>query len=342
MKYLSRRRMQTLFACLTVSEFCLVLYQISHNSPVVEKSLTQDIDSALAQRLDDYAGIPSDMIGPPGCNVSIDSHEGMNGIDHTINKTEIKRQFFNFSSDLKDCNHISIPSDLFVPILVLSRDRVGTLKKSVESYQQTFATPYEIIVLDHNSTYPPMLEYIKRKQDEKQFTVHFLQSQLWDDALVESSRFIEQYLKAHPHAEYYVFTDPDIAFYNTRSDALLFFAANLASCSKIRVVGPGLVISDIPDHYKDKNPEKMWGDTPNLATWKGIRYHVVRQPIDTTFAMRRRKTIYARMQHGGTTLRAYAPYVATHTDWYLNSNKLPEDKVWYLNHLGVNRMINHY
>jgi len=275
--------------------------------------------------------------------VSIDSHEGIK-----INEIDIKRQYFNFSSDLEDCNPISVPSDLFIPIFVLSRDRVCALKKSVESYQQTFATPYEIIVLDHNSTYPPMLEYYKRKIDEKQFTVHFLQSLTWDDALLESSGIIDQYLKHHPHTEYYVFTDSDIAFYHTRSDALVYFAANLASCPKINLVGPALKISNIPDHYAFgeaswlNNHKGFWSSPPNTATWKGIGYHVVKKPLDTTFAMRRRNLTFTRTISGTNTLRAYAPYVGTHTDWYLNSSNLHEDKVWYLDHLGVNKHINHH
>jgi len=260
----------------------------------------------------------------------------------------VKQQFFNFSSDLGDCNHISIPSDLFIPIFVLSRDRVDALKKSVETYQQTISSPYDIIVLDHKSTYPPMINYLKRMQDEKQFTVHFLQNDKWDDALSESSRFIEQYLKDHPHAEYYVFTDSDIAFYHTQSDVLLFYAANLASCPKIEVVGPALKISDIPDHYNFgeaswlEGHKIFWSSPPYLATWKGIGYHVVKQPIDTTFSMRRRNTIFKRMIDGLNTLRCYAPYVATHTDWYLNSSSLPQDKIWYKDHLGVNKDVNHH
>lgn len=260
----------------------------------------------------------------------------------------LEQKSFNFSSDLKGCNDISIPSDLFIPIFVLSRDRLGALKKSVESYQQTFDSRYEIIILDHNSTYPPMLKYYEKMQEEKQFTVHFLQSTTWNDALSESSRFIEQHLEDHPEAGYYVFTDSDIAFYNTRSDVLLFFAANLASCPEIKIVGPALKISNIPDSYTWGSPvwknrhKSFYADVPNVAVWKDIGYHVVKQPLDTTFGMRSRETKFARTILKTNTLRAYAPYIATHTDWYDDSKNLPEDKLWYKAHLGVNKEISHH
>lgn len=263
-----------------------------------------------------------------------------------LNK-EVKQQSFNFSSDLKGCNSASIPSDTFIPIFVMSRDRLTALKKSVESYQQTFDSPYEIIILDHFSTYPPMLEYYKKMQDEKQFTVHSLKSASWNDALSESSRFIDQYLEDHPKAGYYVFTDSDVAFYNTKSDVLLFFAANLAACPEVKIIGPALKISNIPDSYEFnpkylRNHKRFYADVPNVATWKDIGYHVVTQPIDTTFAMRRRETKFSRMIHKGNTLRAYAPYIATHTDWYDDSKNLPEDKIWYKAHLGQNEKISHH
>eukprot|EP00592_Proboscia_alata_P007598 CAMPEP_0194366618 /NCGR_PEP_ID=MMETSP0174-20130528/14665_1 /TAXON_ID=216777 /ORGANISM="Proboscia alata, Strain PI-D3" /LENGTH=339 /DNA_ID=CAMNT_0039141907 /DNA_START=243 /DNA_END=1262 /DNA_ORIENTATION=- len=339
-----------MIVCFTASVLCLMTYKTIHSSSPLRNFLAQHTYRNVSSIHSDTSSSLREGTLPiiKKSNVIIDSHEGMNGTEHTINKNEIERQFFNFSSDLGDCNHISIPSDLFIPIFVLSRDRVGALKKSVESYQQTFASLYEIIILDHNSTYPPMIEYLKRMQDEKQFTVHFLQSEKWDDALSESSRFIEQYLKDHPHAGYYVFTDSDIAFYHTQSDVLLFYAANLASCPKIEVVGPALKISDIPNHYTFGEAQWLighqgfWSSPPNLATWKGIGYHVVKNPIDTTFAMRRRKTTFNRMINGGNTLRCYAPYVATHTDWYLNSSSLPEDKVWYKDNLGVNKEVNHH
>lgn len=341
MKYLSHHRATVVY--LTISVFFLMMYQSIHSALAVERSLAQHSDSDTSSSLLEGTIPPTKE-----SNVSIDSHEVMNGTEQKISEDEIKQQFFNFSSDLGDCNHISIPSDLFIPIFVLSRDRLDALKKAVESYQQTISSPFDIIVLDHKSTYPPMINYLKRMQDEKQFTVHFLQNDKWNAALRESSRFIEQYLKDHPHAGYYVFTDSDIAFYHTQSDVLLFYAANLASCPKIEVVGPALKISDIPDHYTFGEASWLtghklfWSSPPYLATWKGIGYHVVKQPIDTTFAMRRRNTIFKRMIDGRNTLRCYAPYVATHTDWYLNSSSLPQDKIWYKDHLGVNKDVNHH
>ena len=63
--------------------------------------------------------------------------------------------------DLHNCseNSATVQTNLFIPIFVMTRDRVTSLRKSLESYKRTFISPFEIVILDHNSTFPPMVEY---------------------------------------------------------------------------------------------------------------------------------------------------------------------------------------
>ena len=63
---------------------------------------------------------------------------------------------------------------------------------------------YEIIILDHFSTYPPMLEYIhntlQQQQEEEatknniNITVIQLKQKNWNDALIECADLIDSYL----------------------------------------------------------------------------------------------------------------------------------------------------
>ena len=154
------------------------------------------------------------------------------------------------STDAKGCEPSVVPSDTFVPIFVLSRDRVTSLQQVLQSYNRTLSSPYEIITLDHLSTYPPMLEYL-RELSSSGVRVHALKSPLWKDAVKESGFVIQDYLAAHPHAAFYVFTDSDIALVRSSPDILLFFAGLLRSCKELNVVGPDLQFSDIPDRYAD-------------------------------------------------------------------------------------------
>lgn len=63
---------------------------------------------------------------------------------------------------------------------------------------------------------------------------------------------------------------------------------------------------------------------------QGVGYHLTGSVIDTTFAMYRRNT--AIMRKPCPCARALAPYMAVHLDWYHDSNNLPEEKLYYLNH----------
>mmetsp|Transcript_12882 Transcript_12882/g.35655 ORF Transcript_12882/g.35655 Transcript_12882/m.35655 type:complete len:331 (+) Transcript_12882:74-1066(+) len=255
-----------------------------------------------------------------------------------VEKSKDTLQQQQLSADRENCTlTATIPSNLFVPIFILTRDRIQALKETLESYERTLATPHEIIVLDHSSTYPPMLEFLRRLQDEQHMKVHTLPEPVWDDALAHADRIMQDYLRQHTNVEYYVLTDPDVALQRSNADILLFFAGLLASCPDVNVVGPHLQISDLPPHYTGKYnnytvyewESQFWKTVPYMATWKGIGYHFAEQLIDTTFAMRRRTQKFARITC--PCLRTYAPYAAVHLDWYLDLDHLPADKKYYLN-----------
>lgn len=249
-----------------------------------------------------------------------------------------------FESDLQHCKMAMVPSNTFIPIFVLTRDRISSLQTSLESYQHTFNSPYEIIILDHNSTYPPMVQYLHELEVKQKISVVPLRQEKWSAALNEANSIIRDYLDQHPSIEAYVFTDPDIAFLNSAPDVLLFYAGLLRSCPTYKVVGPSLKITDIPSHYNTtlsngysvyEHESQFWRVVPNIATWNGVGYHVVNQLIDTTFAMYRRNTSMGRLS--SPSVRAYAPYAAVHVDWYYDTQDLPADKIYYLNRQkGVN------
>jgi len=246
--------------------------------------------------------------------------------------------------DIQNCQYAEVPNDLFVPIFVMTRDRVSSLQKSLQSYWDTIQSPYEIFILDHNSSFPPMVNYLQQLAATQNVSVIPLVQEAWGDALKEANQFIRGYLDLHPHVSFYVYTDPDIAFMRSAPDILLFYAAVLSSCPEYKVVGPGLQISDIPSNFTKQLPNgqsvrerhsKYWKEVPNIATWNGIGYHVAKHPIDTTFAMFRRNTPFERLTR--PSLRAYAPYAAVHVDWYDDSSNLPADKIYYMQRQsGVN------
>jgi len=245
--------------------------------------------------------------------------------------------------DIKGCVPAVVCNDVSIPIFVFTRDRITSLQEALESYKN-FTSSYEIIILDHFSTYPPMLTYLTELNSTIGVQVHALKKPNWFHALQESADIIEEYLVANSDVQFYVFTDSDISMFRSAPDTLLYFAGVLNSCKQINVIGPQLQISDIPDSYSDKAKvmhghgvrQHFWHTVPNMATWNRVGYNLAIHPIDTTFAMRRRGYRFGRLQM--PAIRAYAPYSAVHIDWYYNSSSLPADKIWYLNHSqqGVN------
>ena len=188
--------------------------------------------------------------------------------------------------DIENCvkSMMSIPSDLFIPIFVLTRDRMSSLKTALNSYQRTFNSPYEIIILDHNSTYPPMVQFLHELEFVQNLSVISLGEGTWDVALVEVRDIIQDYLGQHPGIEFYVFTDPDIAFLRTAQDVLLFYAGVLQSCPEIKIVGPSLQISDIPEFNTMKVSgqksvfeweKQFWNAVPSVATWNGMLFCLI-------------------------------------------------------------------
>lgn len=275
------------------------------------------------------------------------------------------------SADMDGCHETAIDTSLdhasYIPIFVLTKDRVTTLRLTLESYQRTIASPYRVILLDHNSTFPPMLEFLKNIPKEynvesvhsltRHASVTWKRPKYWVRTIEEAADFIEGYLQDNPEIDHYVFTDPDISFLHTMPDALLFFRAILQACPDISVVGPLLHTSDIPVSYNGRGKvlevtAQFWErQKPNSATWKGRRYLFTEGTIDTTFSMRRRSTRFERLQKN-TTVITFAPYSATHLPYYFtekkffdayvvkfNESDIKKEKEWYLSH---QRKVSHW
>jgi len=237
---------------------------------------------------------------------------------------------------MKGCKNrtVSVPLDTSIPIFVLTRDRVNSLHESLTSYKRTIQSRYEIIILDHNSTYPGMLSYLDKLKADN-VTVHALPNVDWHKVLQLSQAIIKQYLEAHPKVKYYVFTDPDIAIPQAKPDILLYMAGYLEACPRLNVVRPALPIADVPDtangtvngktQLVSEWHSRNWKNVPLMAVWNNIGYHFTELAIDTTFAMRRRSLPFNRKQT--PAIRIYAPYAARHVDWY--DDGTGEDKSWY-------------
>lgn len=176
----------------------------------------------------------------------------------------------------------------------------------------------QIIVLDNESKYPPLLDWYQKIQD--QIEIRFLKNEghlaLWTTGLDKEL------------GDFFVYTDSDIVLPNkfpkNWKEVLL---EKLSNYPEFRKIGPGLKIEDLPDHYVYKKDvihhETRWWLRP-------LEQDLFRAQIDTTFSL---------MKNFGTNcypaIRICSEDMLTqHHPWYLDLSNLDEEEQYYLDHLG--------
>lgn len=207
-----------------------------------------------------------------------------------------------------------------IPIIINNRNRYTFL---VELIFQLKKRGYNnIIILDNDSKYPPLLKFYKETECE----VIFLNKNIGYDALDK----IPLYKKIRKN--FFVYTDPDvIPVDECPEDFMLYFLETLKKFPFVQKVGFSLKIDDLPDHYNKKdeviNWEKKFYNTEILS-------NLYSAPIDTTFALHRP---FARISFKGRfkMIRTGFPYEARHMTWYNNSKRLGSEEIFYQNNVEI-------
>lgn len=217
------------------------------------------------------------------------------------------------------------------PIFIIVKDRLTSLKTSIESYQK-LKEPFEIIIHDNNSSFEPTIQYLYEL--EKAGIRVYRNKQIYQTPnaeLMSISETIEKYFSLYPQTNYIV-TDPDIELVSGFEDILSFFKFILKSNTDILTVGPQLLTHDIPDFYPFKDLSlghnyPFWdGKNVREIEWKGNLIKAKYCKIDTTFQMFRAGMKFTKFNQA---LRIYPPYAAKHLDWYLDPDNLTQDQLFY-------------
>ncbi len=200
-----------------------------------------------------------------------------------------------------------------IPIFINSRDLVTPLRRLVTWLLE--AGYARIFILDNASTYPPLLEYYAAV--DKDVTVLPLGANvghkaIWDLDIVAGLGISTPY----------VYTDPDIVpLQECPSHVLEYFLEILRAFPKKTKVGFGLMISDLPDHYRWKQRVIVW----ESQFWeKRITPTLYDAAIDTTFALYRSGSGYDL-----SGIRTGFPYMARHTPWYTDTGQPSAEQLFY-------------
>ena len=214
-----------------------------------------------------------------------------------------------------------------IPIVILNRDRFHPLVEQVTVLKEKGY--HNIIVIDNQSTYQPLLEWYKLNNVDV----------FVNDIVPNSNKaFLNLVQIGHPKfveivSNWYIFNDSDIIPEKTVPDD---FAADMVKYAvkygKTKV-GMSIRIDDIDLDY----PLNKWVHEYESTYWtNGIQDEGVElypHPIDTTFAVHSPGTM---PDWSNDTLRVGIPYIVKHAPFYYNPESLPEDEKYYLQHMNKN------
>jgi hypothetical protein len=226
--------------------------------------------------------------------------------------------FFNiirfFFSSTRDFNYKEIP------IIINNRNRLTFLSQLIESLQSRGYN--NIVILDNNSTYPPLLDFYRTITCK----VIFLKKNLGFDALDKIP------LGKEIRKNFFVYTDSDVVpIEECPDDFLKFFLSTLKKYQTVQKVGFSLKIDDLPDTYESKKEVIAW---EKQFHENQINDKLYLAQIDTTFALHRP---YAPISIKGRfkMIRTSYPYTARHLPWYVDSANLSEEEKFYINHVEI-------
>lgn len=233
----------------------------------------------------------------------------------------VKKQLIkSFSKVTRSIKRAMLPKQIItaencfeVPIIINNRNRFTFLKLMIDQLQ-SFGYKH-IYILDNDSSYPPLLEYYKIVNAK----VIFLKQNVGYKALWETEVF-EQFKN-----KYYVYSDPDILLQkDCPRDFVYQLYVLLKKYSGKEKVGVALRIDDLPDYYANKqqaikNESIYWS--------KPLEKDVYDAMVDTTLAL------YKPLAFGNAeecdAIRVGGKLAAQHLTWYLDSNNLSEEELYY-------------
>lgn len=209
-----------------------------------------------------------------------------------------------------------------IPIIINNRNRVSTLQKLIDCIPKENT---EIIILDNDSTYEPLLDFYASLPQEIKLVR--LGANLGQEALYRWDGY--KLLKE----DYFIYTDPDIVISEEcPKDFLDFLLEAKKKYKQYNKIGLSLRIDDLPDHYAFKKTvidweskywqESFYDNELNTKFWIA--------DVDTTFAIYDKNNYTGQKYDIINCLRTNFPYVARHLPWYIDSSNIDLEERYYM------------
>ncbi|WP_375234787.1 glycosyltransferase [Winogradskyella sp.] len=204
-----------------------------------------------------------------------------------------------------------------IPIIIINFNQLHYLKQLISRLQNMGY--YNLVIVDNNSTYKPLLEYYKSIEGHvsiERLTTNHGHLSFWKE-----KDLIEKYTKG-----YYVITDADVVPITDCPDSFLEMFIKLLDKAYDRTkVGFSLKLDDIPEYNPQNKTIKDW----EAQFWKTkIHPLAYKAEIDTTFALYRPRYTYQK-KNFTKAWRTDFPLQAIHGGWYINPHDLTEEQAYY-------------
>lgn len=193
-----------------------------------------------------------------------------------------------------------------VPVFVIARDQLTWLLNTVEWIRKLDHIS-EIVILDNNSSYPPLLDWYSQTD----CIVHRFSENLGKKVL---------WLKDMVPDKHFVLTDPDLEPISDIADVIVKFHSVMDRHKDFDKVGSSLKFDDVENQEVVDWESKFW----NLEVEKDV----YKANLDTTFAFYRPNTPYSIHK----SLRVAGKYTLRHLPWY--SDK-PDDYYYYRDNIDT-------
>lgn len=201
-------------------------------------------------------------------------------------------------------------------VFIVCRDRLTPLVQLVEWLERH--GHQRIVLVDNASTYPPLVEFLRRSPHE----VVNLDENLGPVASVWGTGVLDRYAKN----EHFVVTDCDVVPDEQCPGAAIdYFRWALRRFPGYVKAGFGLRIDDLPPEYALAADVQRWEQQFWLRPFAGNLY---RSKLDTTFALYPPGMEFAL----GPAIRTGAPYLARHSPWYTDSANPTEEERYFRDH----------
>jgi len=208
-----------------------------------------------------------------------------------------------------------------IPIIINNRNLLEWPSKMVEDCQK-FDDAGDIIIVDNDSTYEPLLEWYRTKPCEIIFTKNYGQSCPWYINLPEKLG-----------AEFYIVTDPDLDLSKTPKDCLNFIKEKFLKYDEYSKIGLSLYNWEVSENSPYVHHLKNW----SIVAWDPnsvVDGLLTNQIFDTTFGMYN----INKGPHSGKNCSTNLPYSARHIPWEITNDVIKDLKnknyefFYYLSH----------